>query len=506
MNRQSDIALALRQWEEAIGYDYVVSDSADLAEGETATFGTLQRILAIIRPCSVEEVAACVKIAGRHNIAVYPVSRGRNWGLGSRVPVSTAVLLDLVRLDRVIACDERFGHVTLEPGVTFAQVHAYLTEHNSKWFLPVIGGPADASVIGNCVERGDRIGPQSQLLSGFCSLQVVLPCGDVVQTGFERFGETPLASLSSMPAGPYLDGLFTQSNFGIVTRATLWLARHPECLQLVSASIPDGGLAVFIDSLQGLVEDLGNGFSTFTLWNGYKLKARQASSVGAGTTMESDHASAAWFCQGALYAPSALMAAAQLDLAVQALEAVALEWKVFEEASVPDLRHLASLFLGVPNNDNVRSLYSQKRGPVPVGDLNPDRDRCGAIWLCPEVPFDGATVANVIATSETVLRDFGYDPVIGMSAGTSRTLRVFISIFYDREISGEDDRAMHCHNQLAATLSAAGIFSFRLGIHSMDVANQATGPCWDLIRQIKNSIDPDGILAPGRYCSMTPSD
>jgi len=49
------------------------------------------------------------------------------------------------------------------------------------------------------------------------------PNGSVVHTGFGRFGETPLTSLSSMPAGPYLDGLFTQSNFGIVTRATLWL-------------------------------------------------------------------------------------------------------------------------------------------------------------------------------------------------------------------------------------------------------------------------------------------
>lgn len=497
--------MAMERWEEALGRNSVLKDPAQLRAWETATYDTSERVFAVITPASSGQVAGCVSIANEHRIPIYPVSRGRNWGLGSRVPVRDAVVLDLSRLDRVIASDERFGCITLEPGVTFQQVHRYLSERNSKWFLPVIGGPADASVIGNCVERGDRIGPQHDQLSGLCSLEVVLPNGSVVQTGFGRFGETPLAPLSSMPAGPWLDGLFTQSNFGIVTRATLWLVRHPECLQLVSARIPDGGLAAFVDSLQPLVESLGNGFSTFTLWNGYKLNARLGSSSGA-RTLEGDHSSETWFCQGCLYSPSALMAAAHLELAVQALEASSLELKVFDEVSVPDLRRQAGLFLGVPSNENVRSLYSRKRGPVPDGDLDPDRDRCGAIWLCPEVPFDGASVANMIASCDSILRAFGYDPVIGMSVGTPRTIRVFISIVYDREISGEDDRAMRCHNQLQATFSAAGIFPFRLGIHSMHVANQATGPCWDLIRQIKDSIDPGGILAPGRYCSMARSE
>ena len=478
----------------------MLKDPAALREWETATYDTSGRVFAVLSPANSKQVANCVSIANELGIPIYPVSRGRNWGLGSRVPVQDAVVLDLSRIDRVIALDERFGCITLEPGVTFQQVHRYLSERNSAWFLPVIGGPADASVIGNFVERGDRIGPQRDQLSDLCSLEVVLPNGSVVHTGFERFGETPLASLSSMPAGPSLDGLFTQSNFGIVTRATLWLVRHPKCLQVVSARIPDGGLSAFVDSLQPLVESLGKGFSTFTLWNGHKLNARQEPSFGSRSPA-GDHSSETWFCQGCLYAPSALMAGAHLQLTVQALESSSLELKVFDEASVPDLRRQAGLFLGVPNNDNVRSLYSRKRGQLPEGDLDPDRDRCGAIWLCPEVPFDGVTVASVVASSESILRAFGYDPVIGMSASTSRTIRVFISIIYDRETPGEDNRAMRCHNQLEAQLFAAGIFPFRLGIHSMHVANQATGPCWDLIRLMKDCIDPGSILAPGRYCS-----
>jgi 4-cresol dehydrogenase (hydroxylating) len=498
---RSRIFIAIERWEEALGSDSVLKDPAQLRAWETATYNTSERVFTVITPANSGQVASGVSIANEHRIPIYPVSRGRNWGLGSRVPVRDSVVLDLSRLDRVIALDERFGCITLEPGVTFQQVHRYLSERNSGWFLPVIGGPADASVIGNCVERGDRIGPQRDPFSGMCALEVVLPDGRMVHTGFERFGESALESLSSMPAGPYLDGLFTQSNFAIVTRATFWLVRHPKCFQLVSAHISDGGLAAFVDSLQALVDKLGNGVSTFTLWNGHKLNARHGPSFGARVP-ENSYSSETWFCQGCLYAPSVLMAAALRELAVQALEPSSLELEVYDEVSVPDLRCQAGLFLGMPTNDNVRSLYSRKREPLPEGDLDPDRDRCGAIWLCPEVPFDGATAANVIASCERDLRSFGYEPVIGMTPGTSRTIRVFITILYDRDIAGEDVRAMRCHDQLAATLSTAGIFPFRLGIHSMHLANQASGSCWDLIRQIKDAVDPDGILAPGRYCSF----
>ena len=490
-----DLLSAIEKWTDAIGAEHVVCDAAVLAQWQTATYKTSQRVLALIRPDSVEQVAACIRIANRHKTPVYPVSRGRNWGLGSRVPVSDAAIVDLARLDRILAMDERFGCITLEPGVTFEQVHAYLTERNSQWFLPVIGGPADASVIGNCVERGDGIGPQCERLSNMCSLEVVLPDGNVVHTGFERFGETRLSTLSSMPAGAYLDGLFTQSNFGVVTRATLWLARHPKHLQLINVCISEKGLAAFVDSLQRLIHDLGDSACSFSLWNGHKMNARI-------DPARREHSPDTWYSNGCLYAPSALMATAQRELAIQAVQETSTQFEVFDESSVPDLRERLGIFLGAPYNDNVRSLYTKKPFPAPNVDLDPDRDRCGTLWLCPEIPFDGVTVAKVISSCENILRSSGYDPVIGMTAATARTLRIFVSIFYDRDQPGEDDRAMRCNDQLMEALSEAGMFPFRLGVHSMHAANKAAGSCWNLIRQIKDSLDPNDILAPGRYCRM----
>ena len=489
---QVDLRFALRKWADAIGAEHVICEAAVLDRWQTATHATSQQVLALLRPGSAKQVAECVRLANLHQTPVYPVSRGRNWGLGSRVPASDAVIIDLARLDRIIAVDERFGCITLEPGVTFEQVHACLTERKSQWFLPVIGGPADASVLGNCVERGDGIGPQCERLSNMCSLEVVLPDGSIVHTGFGPSNSTPLSTLSSMPAGPYLDGLFTQSNLGILTRATLWLARRPQHLQLVSARIPQDGLAAYIDSLQRLICDLGTSACTFSLWNGYKLNAR----LGLD---ERELASDAWYSNGCLYAASPSMANAQRELAIQSLEGSSALLEVLDDSSIPDLRERLGLFLGGPSNDNVRSFYMEKPS-IPKGDLDPDRDRCGAIWLCPEVRFDGLTVSGVVDSCEKIMRSSGYDPVIGMSAVTHRTLRVFISILYDRDKLGEDDRAIHCNHQLQQFLSAAGMLPFRLGIHSMHLAAQTNVTRWNLVQQIKSQLDPNHILAPGRYC------
>lgn len=54
---------------------------------------------------------------GLLRVPVYPTSRGRSWGFGSRVPAADGcVLLDLGRMNRIVGFDERLAYVTVEPG------------------------------------------------------------------------------------------------------------------------------------------------------------------------------------------------------------------------------------------------------------------------------------------------------------------------------------------------------------------------------------------------------
>src|SRR5262249_18404151 len=126
-----------------------------LRRAETATFATRQRVPAILRPGDRREVQACLRVAGRHGVAVYPVSGGRNWGLGSRVPpLDGCALVDLGRMDRILDYDEELAYVTVEPGVTFRRLYDFLRQHASSLFLNTIGGSPEASVVADALERG----------------------------------------------------------------------------------------------------------------------------------------------------------------------------------------------------------------------------------------------------------------------------------------------------------------------------------------------------------------
>jgi 4-cresol dehydrogenase (hydroxylating) len=474
----------LAEFRAAIGEQHVLTEAALLRACETATFPTTQQVFGLLQPASAEEVSACVKVAANHRIPLYPISRGRNWGLGSRVPSSDAVLLDLSRMNRILHYDERFGSLTVEPGVTFQQVHAFLTERKAPWFLPTIGGPPDASVLGNFIERGDGIGPRAERTANMASLQVVLPDGSIVEDGYARFGDMALTSLSALPAGPAFSSLFTQSNLGIVTRMTVFLARRPSHLQIVFAPIPDACRVQAIDALQQLQTSIGSE-TFFTLWNGGKLNAR-------GQAMPQVDANA-WFLSGALYGYSALMANAQKEAAITTLAATLPALQFFDKSNLPDFQPQAGIYLGQPSTLNLQSLYAASQRTMPETP-DPDRDGCGAIWLCPEIPFNGATIARAIGICETVLHKYNLAPILGMSALSPRTVRFFVSLIYDRRVENADQNAMQCHDEMQAALLAEGFYPYRLGIQSMSAV--APSP---LLERIKAVLDPKGILAPGRY-------
>jgi 4-cresol dehydrogenase (hydroxylating) len=73
-----------------------------------------------------------------------------------------------------------------------------------------------------------------------------------------------------------------------------------------------------------------------------------------------------------------------------------------------------------------------------------------------------------------------------------------ISISYDREVAGEDAQAMRCYEELARRCSEGGFYPYRLGIQSMPRVLGESG-YKGLIRRLKDAVDPNGILAPGRY-------
>jgi 4-cresol dehydrogenase (hydroxylating) len=231
MRTLEDVSV-LEQWSRIVGPEHVVTDARELRAAETGTYATSHRIPAIVRPANCAQVQECMRAANRGGVSVYPISSGKNWGYGSRVPSSDGcVLLDLGRMNRIVDFSEELAYVTVEPGVTQAQLYDFLQERRSRLWMDATGASPDCSLIGNAVERGFGHTPYGDHVANSCGLQVVLPDGDVIDTGFTRFPSAKAGPLSRWGVGPALDGLFSQSNFGIVTRMTVWLMPAPEYFQ-----------------------------------------------------------------------------------------------------------------------------------------------------------------------------------------------------------------------------------------------------------------------------------
>ena len=218
---------------DALGSDFVIDEAALLEQAEKATFRTQQKIPLILRPQNREHVSEMMRIAARHRVPIYPVSSGKNWGYGSRVPVvSGCVLADLSAMNRIVDFNEKLGYVTVQPGVTQEDLFNFLRGQKSKlwmdadWIQPAVQpdrqrhGAAALATLRTAI-----------ISAQVCGLEVVLANGDVIRTGFAGLPGARAGQVYRWGAGPSLDGLFSQSNFGIVTEMTIWLMPEPECFQ-----------------------------------------------------------------------------------------------------------------------------------------------------------------------------------------------------------------------------------------------------------------------------------
>ncbi len=476
-----------------------------LAACETATFPTDQRVVALLCAGNAAEVALCLGVAREHRVPLHPISRGRNWGLGSRVPAADcSAILDLSRMDAITAFDARMGTITVEPGVTFRQVHEHLRNADAPWFLPAIGGPGDASVIGNLAERGGGSGPTGERARHACALTVVLPDGSMVTTGFGMFPGAAMTTLSRHGPGPSLDGLFLQSNFGIIVAATLFLSPTPADLRTIHARVSGGaGLAAALDVARALVRDAVIQPNCLTVWNpakAFMIGRRYPFIATMGETplpRPRDEADRVWHIAASINAASPAIGAALSDHAAGALRAAGAEVAVAEMADEPALRAGAAA-LGAPHEAVAATVYWRKTAG-PRGPLAPEADRCGLHWLCFPIPLVGESTVEAMRLIEDTAHAHGFEAAISGAATSHRVLDVFVAIIYDRDSEGHDAAARTCHDTLLDAMSARGIHPSRLGIQSMRALASASPPYAALIRTIHHALDPHAILAPGHY-------
>jgi 4-cresol dehydrogenase (hydroxylating) len=162
------------------------------------------------------------------------------------------------------------------------------------------------------------------------------------------------------------------------------------------------------------------------------------------------------------------------------------------------LKPVYNLTKGVPSDEFIPSLYWRK--PLQIKQpIDPERDRCGLMWIAPIAPTDGLYATEIWEITKSVFTQFDYEPAISITLLTERAMDSIISISYDRDIPGEDEKAMRCHDELLKKLTDKGYFPYRLGVHSMGKLPDSEASYKFFLNSIKKTLDPNNILAPGRH-------
>lgn len=500
--------------------------------------GRDQPLLATYRPTSTTDVVNLVGKARLDKSPLYPVSLGYNWGYGSASPVTEGcTLVDLSGMNRILnteAISLSNPVAVIEPGVTQGQLYDFLKLRCPGLTFNVTGSARDTSIIGNALDRGvGYFGPRKDDLFG---LEVVCGTGEILKTGFRRLGEaSPLAHSHPFGLGPMLDGLFFQGNFGIVTSACFRLMpRRPKEVAVSLALRKASDLGAFVDELSHLKRE---GLMTSVTHIGNK--ARSQASLMYGMTQYFEQlcrfspenalieaekalkivAPNEWTSLGAISGTSAQVSAALREIK-QRMKPLARVVVVTERllnagysvahalrfmpyaranaAAIAAIQPLHALALGVPTDVAIDNLL-WKFGRTDLKAAQLDQSNCGLLYISPALPPNGALVAKLLDDLTDLAAAHGHVLYITVNIETPTSLVAIINLLFDRSQPAAVDEAHRCADALLHHIHSQGLEVYRARTDCMaDIVSRDT-PYWATVRSLKQTFDPDNIIAPGRY-------
>lgn len=516
---------AITEWEALLSREYVITDGR-LTDYQKCTSGAFRTIVAVLLPDTVEHIQQIVRIAGRYCISLHPISTGKNWGYGTCNPIEdNCVIVDLSRMNRILDFDQELGTVTLQPGVTQGQLYAYIQKKKLPFYAPITGSSPDCSIIGNALERGFGLTPTADHFLGLNALHAVLPDSSLYTPLMEELGGARSQAAYKWGVGPYLDGLFSQGGFGIVTQATIELAPRYEALLTFGAGIKDTeSLIPLLEASRKLQAQSGLTFSNIKFFNSryqLALEGRQPPSGQVDGIMSQEQLSAAetyyklyhWVMTGGIYCDKELLPAARkiitrylkvhteklvffTESKLRAAETLAPLLPKRINKQVAGLRVLMDYQQGRPSENGLKLAYWKSRTARGVSEkLDPARDGCGLMWYAPILPYLPDIISPYINLVEATCLEFGIEPVINLTSRTKICIHSLVILLYDPE--SQQQTARSCREALLERgRDQLGIFPYRLNIEEIRQNGKFQN---HMGARLKKLFDPDNIVDPGKF-------
>jgi D-lactate dehydrogenase (cytochrome) len=221
-----------------VGDRYVVTDPDVLAPRLIEGRGLYQgKSTAMLRPASVSEVQAVLKLANETKTALVP--QGGNTGLvGGQVPFDNEIILDLTRLDKIRDIDPASNTMTCEAGVVLQKAQEAAASVD-RLFPLSLGAEGSCTIGGNLSANAGGTGALAYGIARdlMLGIEVVLADGRLMNL---------LSKLKKNNTGYDLRHIFVgaEGTLGVITAAVLKLFPRPHAVETAFIGVPSPAAAV----------------------------------------------------------------------------------------------------------------------------------------------------------------------------------------------------------------------------------------------------------------------
>jgi 4-cresol dehydrogenase (hydroxylating) len=504
-----------REMVQLLSRRHALFDKELISEYGKNLYGKDSGCIGVVTPTTEHLVEKIITVARKHRVPLYPISTGKNWGLGSRLPVERGhVVVDLGQLTSISGFDGRNGTVTIQAGVTQKQLSDFLVAKGADFFLNVTGSSKDSSILGNALERG--VAHYGCRVREILSLQIMLGNGKKLCCGGVSLPASRACNTYPYGIGPDLRGLFFQSGFGIVTSATIkLLPRSDEVASVTIDQLPETALKEFIAILgklnrEGLIPGnlhISNRNRRLSIVTPLYAKHSNLSMKKAKEDVErniSGEWSASLSLRGSKAGINSCLKRLRNRLGGKAKISSVLgsDWEQTRDRE-EILAATRGTFLhasGIPSDD---AIYSLGYGQSEILGTNPVQSDTGTLFIVPILPFDEENFERVAKCIKRIFRKFRFTPFMTFNLVEQDNLEAVINLTFNRTDQAQVDKAHHCILNTFEALLNAGYPPQRMSIFQMPYLKMHPRMVDEgyrqTVRSLKKIFDPDNIIARGRY-------
>jgi FAD/FMN-containing dehydrogenase len=226
--KETELPDLVEQLAGAIGRDYILAEDADREFYAMDVYSSRELPIAVVQPGSLSDMVEVSKIAAAAGVAMVPRGGGASYTDAYLPDTARSLLIDTSRMNRILEINEEDMYVTVEPGITWADMTAALT---AKGLRTPFWGPFSglkATVGGSMSQNSVSLGSGTFGISAdsVLSFQIVLPGGRLLRTGSDAIKH---GGPFFRWYGPDLTGLFTgdAGALGLKARISLRLIKNP---------------------------------------------------------------------------------------------------------------------------------------------------------------------------------------------------------------------------------------------------------------------------------------